>query len=261
MIFTQEQLDEIEKRLALKGIKDVQFPEANLPLEGTEIIAITQNGINKKVTINDLLEYVKNTSDKPTIPVVGLTKEQADKLYQPMGNYATEEWVEGKRYLTKHQDISNLATTKDVSDSETRIKKWTEEQSYLKESEFEQFKNTIKDIINNKTEEDMATALTNEDLLQLPEGKYFAPVDNKCTNKLSGVTSFGLIVIKTGTTDKYLLLICGADTSIASNGELYCRKLYNGSWSEWEKVINSSGSGGITIDSITNQDIDNIFNS
>lgn len=48
-MFTKEQIEEIRTRLALTGYKDTQFEAASLPLSGEEIIAIVQNGRNKKV--------------------------------------------------------------------------------------------------------------------------------------------------------------------------------------------------------------------
>ena len=56
MIFTQEQINEIKQRLALSGSKDIQFPLAELPLTGEEVIAIVQNGENKRVSIEEFYE-------------------------------------------------------------------------------------------------------------------------------------------------------------------------------------------------------------
>lgn len=56
MIFTQEQINEIKQRLALSGSKDLQFPLAELPLTGEEVIAIVQNGKNKRVSIEEFYE-------------------------------------------------------------------------------------------------------------------------------------------------------------------------------------------------------------
>lgn len=103
--------------------------------------------------------------NKPIIPVVDLTKAQADELYQPKGNYALTEdlfsgsyndltdkptiptvpaistnitndatsdiktaspkavkdFVEGKGYLTQHQDISGKANQSDLESLEDRV--------------------------------------------------------------------------------------------------------------------------------------------
>lgn len=62
MIFTQEQINEIRKRLAIAGSKDYKLPLAALPLQGNEIIAITQNGENKRMSIeefyNEFAQYI-----------------------------------------------------------------------------------------------------------------------------------------------------------------------------------------------------------
>lgn len=56
-IFTQEEIKEIRDRIALLGIKDTQFPNAE-PLQGNEVLAIVQNGENKLVTLTALAEYI-----------------------------------------------------------------------------------------------------------------------------------------------------------------------------------------------------------
>lgn len=55
-MFTQEQINEIEQRLALKGTKDSQLPKAELPLKGNETTAIIQDGINKNLPVKILFK-------------------------------------------------------------------------------------------------------------------------------------------------------------------------------------------------------------
>lgn len=55
-MFTQEQINEIEQRLALKGTKDSQLPKAELPLKGNETTAIIQDGINKNLPVKVLFK-------------------------------------------------------------------------------------------------------------------------------------------------------------------------------------------------------------
>ena len=64
MIFTQEQINEIKKRLALAGSKDYQLPLAYLPLQGDEIIAITQNGENKRMSIEEFYDEFAQYIDR-----------------------------------------------------------------------------------------------------------------------------------------------------------------------------------------------------
>lgn len=56
-MFTQEQINEIEQRLALKGTKDSQLPEAELPLKGDETVAIIQEGENRNLPIKTFIKY------------------------------------------------------------------------------------------------------------------------------------------------------------------------------------------------------------
>lgn len=54
MLFTQEQIEEIIKRISITGIKDTQFPKAALPLKGNELITLIQGGENKIAALEEL---------------------------------------------------------------------------------------------------------------------------------------------------------------------------------------------------------------
>lgn len=55
MIFTREDILKIQNALLQLGRKDSEFKNANTPLNSSDEIAILQDGINKKVSINNLL--------------------------------------------------------------------------------------------------------------------------------------------------------------------------------------------------------------
>lgn len=55
MIFTREDILKIQNALLQLGRKDSEFKDANTPLNSDDEIAILQDGINKKVSINNLL--------------------------------------------------------------------------------------------------------------------------------------------------------------------------------------------------------------
>ena len=55
MIFTREDILKIQNALLQLGRKDSEFKDANTPLNNNDEIAILQDGINKKVSINNLL--------------------------------------------------------------------------------------------------------------------------------------------------------------------------------------------------------------
>lgn len=52
--FTQAQIEEIRKALATQGVKDTDLPDVN-GLVGNELVAIVQDGINKKVGVKKLI--------------------------------------------------------------------------------------------------------------------------------------------------------------------------------------------------------------
>lgn len=55
MVFTREDILKIQNALLQLGRKDSEFKDANTPLNSDDYIAILQDGINKKVSINNLL--------------------------------------------------------------------------------------------------------------------------------------------------------------------------------------------------------------
>lgn len=60
-LFTQEQIDEIRQRLKnTLGAKDTQFELANLPLKGNEQIALVQDGVNKRVSIDEFYQSLND---------------------------------------------------------------------------------------------------------------------------------------------------------------------------------------------------------
>ena len=60
-LFTQEQIDEIRYRLSIQtGAKDTQFQLADLPLKGNEQIAIVQDGVNKRVQIDEFFQSLND---------------------------------------------------------------------------------------------------------------------------------------------------------------------------------------------------------
>ena len=57
-MFTKEQIYEISKRLSELGIKDTDMEEIN-KISSDDIIAIVQNGVNKKASIGKVLSSIK----------------------------------------------------------------------------------------------------------------------------------------------------------------------------------------------------------
>lgn len=56
MIFTQEQIEELKKRLFHYGIKDSQLPLTKFPLRPEDTIAIVQDGENRNLPISHFID-------------------------------------------------------------------------------------------------------------------------------------------------------------------------------------------------------------
>lgn len=59
-MFTREQIREISKRLSELGIKDTDLGEVD-KISSDDVIAIVQNGVNKKVSIKELISSIGNS--------------------------------------------------------------------------------------------------------------------------------------------------------------------------------------------------------
>lgn len=59
-MFTKEQIYEISKRLSELGIKDTDMEETD-KISSDDVIAVVQNGVNKKVPIKELISSIGNS--------------------------------------------------------------------------------------------------------------------------------------------------------------------------------------------------------
>lgn len=59
-MFTKEQIYEISKRLSELGIKDTNMEEID-KISSDDVIAIVQDGVNKKASIKEVLSLVKSS--------------------------------------------------------------------------------------------------------------------------------------------------------------------------------------------------------
>lgn len=142
MIFTQEQIDEIEQKLAKRGAKDTQLPSAKTPLTGDESIAIVQERENRLVPIGSIVntdggifnvsEYLKVKTEVDTSVILTLSealeacpnrvkkagqiitfidKDKEWQRYQYQG-YNAENWNQ----LTLWKDLNNISEDMPVSE-------------------------------------------------------------------------------------------------------------------------------------------------
>lgn len=83
--------------------------------------------------------------------------------------------------------------------------------------------------------------LTIEDLNDVKEvGFYVGKAGNTCTNKPNGIVQFGLEVVKLATDAQYYKQILTRPTN--QPGDEYVRTCYNGTWQDWKKRVDFSGS-------------------
>lgn len=59
-MFTREQIREISKRLSELGIKDTDMEETD-KISSDDVIAIVQDGVNKKVSVKELISSIGNS--------------------------------------------------------------------------------------------------------------------------------------------------------------------------------------------------------
>lgn len=73
-MFTQEQIKEIKEKLSMTGSKDNSLPLAKLPLTGTEIIALIQEGQNRKVSIDEFYEEFSQYIDQARVDFFNVSR-------------------------------------------------------------------------------------------------------------------------------------------------------------------------------------------
>lgn len=73
-MFTRNQIEEIKKKLIIFGTKDTQFPDAH-KLSGDEIIAIVQDGENRKIPLSSIVELLSDTSVSPNDDFINVSKD------------------------------------------------------------------------------------------------------------------------------------------------------------------------------------------
>lgn len=75
--FTKAQIEEIQQRLAVLGSKDSKLPRYETPLTKDEIFAIVQNGANRKIPLQDVLNMATTNT------VIVTHKDEIDPTYVP----------------------------------------------------------------------------------------------------------------------------------------------------------------------------------
>ena len=107
---------------------DITIPVQDVKVNGQTVIKdmianIDLTSYAKKTDIPSLSGYAK-TSDIPSIEGLASEKYVDDKFESieiPTVDFtglATEQWVEDKKYLTKHQDITHLATKEELNNKD-----------------------------------------------------------------------------------------------------------------------------------------------
>lgn len=138
--FTKQQIDEIERALIARAKKDTSFPGADI-LDGTELIPIIQNGVNKITTYaglwnqvsKDLQEFVEEALAGKVDVVEGkelsdnnYTSEEKDKLAgisvgANVNVQADWEASSGDAFIKNKPDLTIYATRAAVQDIEALI--------------------------------------------------------------------------------------------------------------------------------------------
>ena len=121
MVFTREDILKIQNALLQLGRKDSEFKDANTPLNSDDYIAILQDGINKKVSINNLLSTLGLLKKDDFINVLKeldiafdpeeIKKELEVKLPKTLEEFSMEKEKAEKELVTV-EDEMNSATTK-----------------------------------------------------------------------------------------------------------------------------------------------------
>ena len=89
-MFTRNQIEEIKKKLIMLGTKDTQFPDAH-KLNGEEIIAIVQDGENKKIPLSSIIndDFINVSKDTTEILTLSTAVSKIDTNNRKLGQVIT----------------------------------------------------------------------------------------------------------------------------------------------------------------------------
>ena len=89
-MFTRDQIEEIKKKLIMLGTKDTQFPDAH-KLNGEEIIAIVQDGENKKIPLSSIIndDFINVSKDTTGILTLSTAVSKIDINNRKLGQVIT----------------------------------------------------------------------------------------------------------------------------------------------------------------------------
>ena len=89
-MFTRDQIEEIKKKLIMLGTKDTQFPDAH-KLNGEEIIAIVQDGENKKIPLSSIIndDFINVSKDTTEILTLSTAVSKIDINNRKLGQVIT----------------------------------------------------------------------------------------------------------------------------------------------------------------------------
>lgn len=73
-MFTRDHIEEIKKKLIMLGTKDTQFPDAH-KLNGEEIIAIVQDGENRKIPLSSIIGLLSDINVTPNDDFINVSKD------------------------------------------------------------------------------------------------------------------------------------------------------------------------------------------
>lgn len=118
-MFTREQINEIKHKLQLEGIKDTQFPFCD-SINNVDSIPIIQNYKNKRITIQQLLQYLKDKNIGTSTSTVVTDTEMSDTSTNPVQNKVIKAYIDSiiEDVNVNSGDISKLEQKTDtLSDS------------------------------------------------------------------------------------------------------------------------------------------------
>lgn len=89
-MFTRDQIEEIKKKLIMLGTKDTQFPDAH-KLNGEEIVAIVQDGENKKIPLSSIIndDFINVSKDTTEILTLSTAVSKIDINNRKLGQVIT----------------------------------------------------------------------------------------------------------------------------------------------------------------------------
>lgn len=119
-MYTRKEIDEIAQALEARGKKDTQFPLVE-GLDGSEELAIVQNKINRRTSINTIITFFSTQIISPVLNALDVMEKDILQDIEDLDKKVASEILQSQEVITVDIRETRDSLTKTVQDCQTAI--------------------------------------------------------------------------------------------------------------------------------------------